>query len=289
MNSFIKNTASRVAKVCPSLLTRILFRYDVGYWPNLTNPKSLNEKLQYLKLHVYRNNPVVTQCADKYAVRDYVSERIGEKYLVELYGCWERADDIRFDLLPDSFALKCNNGSGTNIICKDKKRIDVPATIKQLNKWMKMDFGDHRAELIYDNIPRKIICEEFINTDDGLPPKDYKFFCNYGKALFLFVATDRYEGKTKFDYYDMNWNWIPVINGHPNAGPGMKKPDNFDEMVGIAEKLSLDFPLVRVDLYNEGGRILFGELTFLHHSGLCKFEPEKYDYIFGDMVKFNLK
>lgn len=281
-----KKIAAFGAKIAPKLVTIVLFRHHIGYWPDLKNPKSLNEKLQYLKLNKFRNNPLITECVDKYAVRNYVKRKGCAKYLTKLIGVWDNANEIDFSKLPNEFVLKCNHGSGTNIICKDKKSLNIEDVRNQLDTWMKEDFGDYRAELIYDNVPHKIICEELINTNDGKPPKDYKFFCGYGKAQFLFVASDRYDGNTKFDYYDIDWNWIPVENGHPNAGNVIQKPDKFDEMVTVAEKLSEDFPLVRVDLYNENGRIIFGELTFLHHSGLCPYSPREFDFEFGEKFDY---
>lgn len=279
-----KIMVSKLAKLAPKTTTKILFKHFLGYRLNLKNPKTLNEKLQYLKLTNYMHNSIVTKCADKYAVREYVEKRVGVEYLVGLLGVWNNASEIDFDSLPDKFALKCNHGSGTNVICRDKSQLDIGSVKTKLDKWLKTDFGYSRAEFIYDKIPRKIICEEFIETSDNKPPKDYKFFCNNGKAKFLFVATDRYNEQTKFDYFDINWNWIPVQNGHPNADASLKKPDNFDEMIRIAEKLSEGFPLVRIDLYNENGRIIFGEMTFLHHSGLTRFDPDKYDLILGQMI-----
>jgi len=127
----------------------------------------------------------------------------------------------------------------------------------------------------------KIICEQYIETDDGLPPKDYKIFCSYGKPKFLYIASKRNGMNTKFDYFDLNWNWIAVKNGHENAEAIFTRPPNFDEMLSLASKLSKPFPLVRVHLYNENGEIIFGELTFCHYSGVAAFEPDNYDTKFG--------
>lgn len=284
MNVVVKKVASIVAKISPEIVTKVLFKHFLGYPLNMKHPRTLNEKMQYLKLRVYKGSCLVSDCVDKVKVRDYVASAVGEQYLTKMFGSWECAKDIDYDMLPDEFVLKCNHGSGSNIICNNKDLLDKKKTNEQLDTWLTMDFGSHRAELMYRDIDRKILCEEFINTFDGKPPKDYKFFCCYGKAKFLFVASDRYDDNTKFDYYDMDWNWIPVKNGHPNAGDVLEKPSNFDEMIAVAEKLSKPFPLVRVDLYNENGKIIFGELTFLHFAGLTPFVPEEYDLIFGDMA-----
>ena len=282
--TLIKKVFSLLSKVSPTFVTKALFKHYLGYKLNLKNPRTLNEKMQYLKLTKYRNNALITSCVDKYLVREFVSKKIGSQYLTKLYGAWDSVDEIDFDKLPSSFAMKCNHGSGANILCKDIKKLDISECKQQLSNWIKKPFGDHRAELMYKGIKRKIICEEYIKTSDGKPPKDYKFFCNNGKVKFLFVASDRINNETKFDYYYPNWEWIPVINGHPNTNNTLIKPDNFDDMIKVAEKLSEDFPFVRVDLYSEDGKIIFGELTFLHFAGLTPFDPEKYDLIFGDLI-----
>lgn len=280
----IKGFFSLLSALFPTMVTRILFKHFLGYKLDMKKPQTLNEKMQYLKLTEYKNNKLITECVDKFLVRDVVSRKIGNKYLTNLYGVWNNADEIDFAELPDSFVLKCNHGSGMNFVCSDKSKLDIEKCRVTLNNWLRRSFGNHRAEIMYRGIRRKIICEEFINTSDGKPPKDYKFFCSNGKVKFLFVATDRIDDCTKFDYFYPNWEWIPVMNGHPNSESHPPKPDNLDEMIKIAEELSISFPFVRVDLYNENGRILFGELTFLHFAGLTPFKPAKYDYIFGELI-----
>ena len=206
----------------------------------------------------------------------------GGDYLVELYGVYDDAKKINFDELPNSFVLKCNHGSGSVICCEDKSKLDKEEAKRKLNMWLREDYAKTHAELSYVGIKPKIICERYIKTEDGKPPKDYKIFCSYGVPKFLYVASDRYDGQTKFDYYDLEWNWIDVKNDHPNAGPVLPKPQNFQEMLELASKLSKPFPLVRVDLYNEYNEILFGELTFCHCSGVAAFQPDSYDKYYGD-------
>ena len=215
----------------------------------------------------------------------FVKETGCETILNPLLGVWDNPRDIDWDLLPNKFVLKCNHGSGYNIICKDKETFDKDAAQKKLRKWMRERYGGEFAESgIYCKIQRKIIAEEFIETKDGLPPADYKFFCQYGKCRLLFVACDRYDDNTKFDYYTPDWEWIPVLNSHPNNGP-IKRPNNLDEMIGYAEKLSSRFPLVRIDLYNNEGRIVFGEITFTHFGCHHRFSPDRYDYEFGSLFE----
>ena len=187
---------------------------------------------------------------------------------------------FNYNVLP-CIAIKCNHGSGYNMICKDKEEFDTKKASATLDKWIKERYGIQFTEQgIYDRIPRRILAEEFIETADGLPPKDFKFFCSYGKVKFLFVASDRYDTNTKFDYYYPDWTYIPVQNFFENNGP-IEKPAALERMIHYAEVLSEDFPLVRVDFYNEGNRIIMGEMTFTHFGCLNRFEPESYDELFG--------
>ncbi len=271
--------------LAPEAATKILFKKYLGYNLNLKNPQTLNEKLQYLKLKTYNKNPLVTQCADKYAVREYVKACGCADTLVELIGAWDTVDEIDFDALPKKFVLKCNHGTGSNIICTDKSTLDIPKAKHMLAKWMKEKTGSQRVEMSYREIKRKIIAEKLIETEDGLPPKDYKIFCSYGEPKFLFVASDRYNNLTKFDYFTMDWEWMPVKNGHENAGAeAIQCPAGWQGMLAAAKKLSKPFPLVRVDFYYEGGKVIFGELTFLHFGGLTPFKPAEFDLKLGKMI-----
>ena len=271
------------SKVNPTLASRIRYQYYLKKPLNLKNPQTLNEKMMYLKLYHYWNRQYVADSADKYAVHKIVTEKGCPEILNEIYGVWDNVEDIDWDKLPEKFAIKCNHGSGYNIICKDKKNFDIEDAKAKLTRWMKESYGIARVEQgIYEKIKRKIIAERFIETADGRPPKDYKFFCSYGQVKLLFVASDRINDQTKFDYYTPEWEWIPVKNQHPNVGP-TEKPIMLDKMIEYASKLSKDLPLVRVDLYNEGEQIIFGELTFTHFGCLNSFDPDEYDLIFGQL------
>ena len=286
---FIHNVASKafhggltmLSRVSPTAASKIRYRYYMHKKLNLKNPQTLNEKMMYLKLNKYWNQQFVADCADKYAVRETITERGCPELLIDLYGVWERVEDIDWDSLPNTFAIKCNHGSGYNILCTDKSTFDIEHAKQLLGKWMKESYGVERAEQgIYSKIKRKIIAEKFIETADGKPPRDYRFFCSYGEVKFLFVASDRVDNQTKFDYYYPDWTWIPVKNQHPNVGP-VEKPKMLEEMMRYAKILSKDLPLVRVDLYNEGDQIIFGELTFTHFGCLNSFDPDEYDLTFG--------
>ena len=264
----------------PEFASKVRYRYYVGKPLNLRSPQTLNEKMMYLKLRLYWDKQYVADSADKYKVHEVVKQKGCPEILNELYGAWERVEDIPWDKLPQS-SHKMRHGSGYNIVCKDKTTFNNKEAEEKLRGWLKEKYGVERAEQgIYSKIKPMIIAEKFIETADNKPPKDYKFFCSYGEVKFLFVASDRYDGKTKFDYYWPDWTWIQVKNQHPNVGP-FDKPKMLDKMMEYARLLSKDLPLIRVDLYNEGDQIIFGELTFTHFGCLNSFDPDEYDLKFG--------
>lgn len=256
-----------------------------GYELNLDDPKTLNEKMQWLKLNTYYKNPIITKCTDKYAVRDYVKEKGCEEILNELYQVTDDPEKINWDALPNKFVLKSNTGSTSNIICLDKSKLDKENAKKEMKKWLKdKSYGLRNVEFSYEGIENKIVIEKYIETEDGRQPKDYKIFCQYGEPKFLYVASNRDGDEAKYDFFTVDWQWLPVrTKRDPNSGGNVKRPDNFEDMLHYAKILSKDFPLVRVDFYSEFGKVIFGELTFLSASGNDRFEPREYDRIFGDM------
>ncbi len=258
------------------------FERAVGYKPNIDNPRSFNEKLQWLKL--YNEDPLLTKCADKYLVRDYVKEKIGEEYLIPLLGVWDSPDEIDFDKLPNQFVLKVNWGSGQNIIVKDKSKLDIEDAKAKLKEWMKPRSNHYyySFEWSYKNIKPKIIAEQFIQQLNN-DLYDYKFFSYRGKVKNLFVVSDRFN-KKYFDFYDTDWNKLPFERLYHNSPNGIAKPQNLDKMISLAERLSKDFPFVRVDFYDIEDKIYFGEITFYPGSGLEAFEPIEWDYKLGEML-----
>ena len=260
------------------IIYRLIFRRKL----HLDQPVTFTEKISWYKL--YWRNHLAHTCTDKYCVRDYIAKKIGMKYLCECYGCWDNFDDIDFSKLPDQFVLKATNGSGNVVICRDKNTFDYENARRTLNLYRKRHFSSKTKEWTYYNLPNKIIAERFITREDNSAIYDYKFFCFNGKPEFLLVGSDR-DTDVKFTYFDMDWNYIPVKCGHGN-NPNIQRPVHFDEMVEVAKKLSEDFPHVRVDLYDEGGRVYFGELTFYHYGGTTRFEPDEWDFKFGQY--FNL-
>ena len=258
------------------------FRIHMDKKLDLKNPRTFNEKLQWLKLN--DRNPEYTKMVDKYAVREYIAKKIGAEYLIPLLGVWDSVDDIDFDSLPNQFVLKCNHDSGGHVICKDKSKLDVEEARKKLSKVMKRDFYKLSREWPYKNVKRKIIAEKFMVDESGTELKDYKFFCFDGRCEYMFVATDR-PHDTKFDFYDMDFKHLPFKQGHPHATKEIQKPKAFDEMKELAQKLSKGIKQVRIDFYEINGKVYFGEITFFHYSGFTPFEPEEWDYKFGELIK----
>ncbi len=255
---------------------------------NLKDPQTFNEKLQWLKL--YNRRPEYTMMVDKYTVKQYVAGIIGEEYIIPTLGVWERPEDIEWGKLPNRFVLKTTHGGGSNgvVICKDKSSFDKEAAIKKLNKNMKNSDWRIGMEWPYKDVPHRIIAEKFIAPSlDIKDLADYKFFCFDGVVKGLFVATERQKVgvDVKFDFYDENFNHLPFKQGHDNANPYPQKPRNFELMKELASKLSIGHPHVRIDLYDVGDRILFGEMTFFHFEGTVPFRPEEWDKLFGDMLK----
>lgn len=261
-----------------------IFKIKVHYDLNLENPHTYNEKLQWLKL--YYHNPQYTLLADKYSVKKYVSDLIGEEYIIPTIGVWYSVDDIDYANLPDQFVLKCTHDSGGIVICKDKSKFNFTKAKNKLRGCMNRNFYYQGREWPYKNIVPRIIAEQYMEDIETSELRDYKFFCFDGKVKALFIATDRQNKSvdTKFDFFDKNFNHLPFINGHPNASNQPKPPINLVLMESLAEKLSSGMPHVRIDLYEINGKVYFGEYTFFHHSGLETFIPKEWDDIFGSYL-----
>ena len=277
-------------KICRLLPDKIyigfLYRLNMNKKLNLLNPSTFNEKLQWLKLH--DRNPLYTSYVDKYEVREFIEKTIGKEYLVPLLGVYDKVEDIDFSLLPNQFVLKPTHTSGNVIICRDKTELNIVETKKTLIKWLKREYFWYQREWPYKNIKPRIICEQLIKTNDGKPPKDYKIFCFYGEPKFAYVASDRGQS-TKFDFFDIDWNRLPLKQHYPTSDYTHKKPIQWDKMLELAKIVSVGIPHVRVDFYiDSNNQILFGELTFYHMSGINKFEPESYDYLLGSWIDLSL-
>lgn len=264
--------------------TFIKWEYFSGMrkFPNLEDPKTYNEKLQWLKLNDI--HPEYGRLVDKYEAKEYVKEIIGEEYVIPTLGIWNSFDEIDFGVLPNQFVLKTTHDSGGVVVCPDKSKFDKAAARKKLERSLKHNYFFEHREYPYKNVPPRIIAEKFMVDESGTELKDYKFFCFDGKCKMLFVATDRNIGDVKFDFFDEKFNHLPFVQGHPWAEKKIKKPAGFDKMIELSEILSKGFPHVRVDLYDINGQIYFGELTFFHFSGNVPFEPEEWDYKVGEWL-----
>ncbi len=271
----------------PKSYMKIRYFARFGKIINLRNPQNLNEKIQWLLFNT--NTSKWSRLADKYAVRDYVSECGLEDNLLQLYGKWNNANDIDFELLPKSFVLKTNHGCGTIIIVNDKSKIDEKSIRKKMNKWLnsKRDMG---SEIHYKNIEPCIIAEELLPIEDGVSSiTDYKIWCFNGKPHNFLITSNRFKGGVHLGCYDLQWNYQPnnliITKSHPQENKPFKKPDNLDEILKVAEKLAGNFPQVRVDLYNIKGEIYFGEMTFTSKGGLMNYYTPEFLLEMGNQIK----
>lgn len=296
LNYFVHNPR----KIAIPLLTRfgrwlpdkpylqLMFYAQLGYKLDLCNPKSFNEKLQWLKLN--DRNPVYTQMVDKYEAKRYVAKIIGDEYIIPTIGVYEKGDDINFEELPNQFVLKVTHDSGGIVVCKDKSTFNRIEAVKALNKSLKENFYYMNREWPYKNVHPRIIVEKYMENGGNNSLKneltDYKFFCFNGEPKLMFVATDRFTSgvETKFDFFDTNFNHLPFVNGYPNSTINIPKPASFELMKELACKLSTGIPHVRVDFYDVDGHVYFGELTFYHWSGFVPFYPREWDYKIGEML-----
>lgn len=264
---------------------KILYRTLTGKKLNLENPQRYNEKIQWLKL--YNHKPEYTAMVDKSEAKKIVSERIGEEYIIPTIGVWNSFNEIPFDAFPDKFVLKSTHDSGCTIICKDKNHFDKENAKKRIEKSLKRNYYWQGREWPYKNVRPRIIAEEYMEDYKTHELRDYKFFSFDGITKAMFIATDRQKQKeeVKFDFYDMNFNHLDLRHGHENSKDTIQKPEQFDLMHSLADKLSVGIPAVRVDFYEVNGKVYFGELTFSHHGGVVPFDPDKWDYTFGEWIK----
>ncbi len=255
----------------------------MGKWLNLCNPKTYNEKLQWLKLHDH--NPRYINMVDKYEAKELVSEIIGSEYIVPTLGVWESFDEIDFDSLPEKFVLKTTHDSGGVHICKDKDNFDFESAKAIFNSNLHRNFYYISREWPYRNVKPRIIAEEYLEDINDPNLKDYKVYTFNGKAKIIFIASERSLGKTKADYFDRNFNYLDFVWGYPHANVRPQKPTNFEKMCEFAEELSKNTYTLRVDFYEVKGKLYFGELTFYDGSGFAKIDPIEWDYKLGSWVK----
>ncbi len=278
---------STLTVISPTLNTKMRYRQAFKRKLDLKNPRTLNEKNLWLKLNNYIKNPLVIKCADKYAVRDYIVECGYGEILNELHGVYKSADEIPWDELPDKFALKWNFGAGMNIICDDKSKLDIPKTVKKLNKWGKRKIWLPYSEMQYKYAPKRIVCEKYLDDGVGFLPQDYKVYCFNGRAEYLMLCVGREKGHPKFYFFNKNWELCRINRDGKNAPEDfyLEKPECIDEIFKAAEALSAPFPFVRADFYAIKNKVYFGELTFTPAGALDAARLPETDIMFGDMLE----
>ena len=247
---------------------------------DLKKPRTLNEKTQWLKL--YDHSPLKTRLADKYEVREWVREQIGEKYLTNILGVWNDVSEIDFSALPQRFVLKATHGSGMNIIVKNRDELDVKAAKKEMKSWLKTNIAYHGLELCYRDIKPRIIAEEYMENLNG-DLYDYKIWCFNGKPSYIMFLAERASG-LKMVFFDPQWNRMPFTY-YPRYEAEVNKPECLDQLLELAAKLSRDFALARVDFYVlNDNTIKFGEITFYSAGGWANWQPPEWDLRLGDML-----
>lgn len=282
-------------KLSDEKFLKMMFKVKINRRLNLDNPRSFNEKMQWLKLN--NRNYEYTMMVDKYLVREYIKEKIGDKYLIPLLGVWEKAEDIDFESLPEKFVLKCNHNSGMGLcICRDKKTFDKDEAIRKLNYALKQDYYLNSREWPYKNVKRRIIAEELLEnckdeSDDSkneMDLPDYKFMCFNGKVKCSFVCSDRFsEDGLKVTFYDRDWEKMNFERHYPASKKKISKPVNYEKMIELAEILSKNIPFLRVDFYEVNNVIYFGELTFYPGGGFEEFTPYSADKMLGEWINLD--
>ena len=258
------------------------FFSGMARFPELDNPQTYNDKLQWLKINDI--HPEYAEIVDKATAKDFVRKIIGDEYIIPTLGTWETFNEIDFDKLPNQFVLKTTHDSGGVVVVSDKSKFNKEAACRKLEKSLRKNYFFQHREYPYKYVKPRILAEKYMVDESGTELKDYKFFCFDGKCRMLFIATDRGIGDVKFDFFDTEFNHLPFKQGHPWATKEIKKPTGFEKMIELSEKLSKGFPHVRVDLYDINGKIYFGELTFFHFSGNVPFEPAEWDKKIGDWL-----
>lgn len=280
-----------LGKYNPKALTSIRYKKILGKSLNWNNPIDINEKINWLK--IYSDTSSWTRLADKFAVREYIIQKGYEDILVDLYGVWDQADEIDWDILPNKFVLKMNNGSGDITICQDKNNLDKSSIINKYQKLFKQRFGYITAEPHYISMKPLLIAEELLNV--SLQPIktssliDYKIWCFDGKVECIWACYNRTKYTVEVGTYDLDWNYHPEFSIYTEhyirAEQLLPRPQSLDRMIEIAAELSKGFPQVRIDLYEVNGKPYFGEMTFTSNRGIMDFYTQDYLNHLGSLIK----
>lgn len=258
------------------------YRMAFGRFPDFKNPRTYNEKLQWLKLH--DRNPVYHEMVDKLAAKRFAARRIGEEYIPGVLGVWERVEDIDYDALPERFVLKCTHDSGSVVLCDDRKTFDRDAAEKLLRRGLAMDYYKEYREWPYKDVPRRILAEEFLAGEGERAPDDYKVMCFGGQPKLVILHQGRFGGHT-MDFYDTGWNRLPITRvGQPRSESDAPRPEQLEQMLTLSAVLAKDIPHLRVDWYISDGRLYLGELTFFNASGFGPFVDPEDDLLLGSWI-----
>lgn len=285
----MKKLKSWLTSLIPDILY-IQYQYYKHFnrFPNLKNPKTFTEKIQWLKLN--NRNPLYTTLVDKYSVREYVASKIGEEYLIPLIGVWDHPDKIDFSSLPDKFVLKTTHDSGGVFICKDKSQLNIADLVSKLKDRLALRVFPVTREWPYKGVRPRVICEKYMTNGINRDLIDYKWYCFNGNPMYCQVIQNRNSDET-IDFFDINWNHQEFIGLSSNchfSNCTIPQPKNLDNMILIARKLSEGIPFVRVDLYEINESEFFGELTFFPASGFGHFNPEKWDKVLGKLIDMQM-
>ena len=262
---------------------KIKYKIVTGKKLNLDNPKTFNEKLQWLKINDRKE--IYTTMVDKYEAKKYVANMIGEEYIIPTLGIYENFEDIDFARLPNQFVIKCTHDSASTIICKDKFQFNIENAKKEINKALKKNYYYGGREWPYKNVKPRIIVEKYMQ-DETEDLRDYKFMCFNGKVKCSFVCSNRNsEEGLNVDFYDLDWKKMPFERQYKNSKKILEKPKNYNLMIELAEKLTKENPFIRVDFYEIKGKVYFGELTFYPGCGFEEFHPQEWDEKLGEWIK----
>lgn len=268
---------------------QLLYKKNMGYPLNLNQPKTYNEKLQWLKL--YNHNPLYTQLVDKYEVREYVTKKIGAKYLNTLYGVYDSFEEIDFKNLPEKFVLKATHTSGDFFICEDKSKLDLELLKEKIDNWLNRNYYQLHREWPYKNVKPRIICEKLLVQENNEELRDYRFFCFNGKPRFIAVDFSiTRKSKTRRNLYDLNWNLMDESISYPRElNIKLEKPKELEELITLSTKLTEGIPHARVDFYIIKNKIIFGEITFFHQAGMGEIHPESFNLKMGEWINIENK
>lgn len=263
---------------------KFLFRVNLGYSLDLKNPKTFNQKMQWLKLN--NLHPEYSRVVDKYEVRSYIKEILGEDYLIPLLGVWDNADDIDFSKLPKQFVLKCTHNSGGVIVCRDKDQLDKKQAIDKLNRLLKKKYYMQGREYPYKSVKPRIVCEKFMDDGSGDLPKDYKFLCFNGEPQNVMLCSDRKNGHADYFFFDREWKFLPYnkVDAERPADFTLPKPTRIDEMWEIAKRLAGPYVVSRIDFYEIKGKVYFGEITLFPAGGMDRDITREVDDLWGTQI-----